>query len=56
LPKVDLVMVWSVPILGTSAQTPLDTLAQLHRHGLMVVIHGHADDAATVDIGAACRC
>jgi hypothetical protein len=53
LPKVDPVMVWSVPLLGTSAQTPLDTLNELHRHGLMVVIHGHADDDATP---AASRC
>jgi hypothetical protein len=51
LPKVDLVTVWSVPLLGMSAQTPLDTLAELHRHRPLVVIHDHADDAATIETG-----
>jgi hypothetical protein len=32
-------------------QTPLNTLAELYRHGLMVVIHGHADDGSTVETG-----
>jgi hypothetical protein len=50
LPKVDLVMVWLMSYLGTSVGSLLYALAELYRHGL-VVIHGHADDGTTVETG-----
>jgi DNA invertase Pin-like site-specific DNA recombinase len=49
--EVDVVMVWSMSHLGTSVETLLETLAELHRHGVKVVIHDHADDGATVETG-----
>jgi hypothetical protein len=38
--------------LGTSGGALLDTLADLHRCGVKVMIHDHADDRAVVETGA----
>jgi len=45
--EVDTVMVWSVHHLGTSLDNLLDILAELHRYGVKLVVHDHADDVAT---------
>jgi hypothetical protein len=39
----------SMSHLGTSINALLDTLAELHRHGVRVVIHDHAGDGAAVE-------
>jgi len=49
--EIDVVVVWSVSRLGTPVDTLLDTLAELHWHGVRLVIHGHADDGTTVEAG-----
>ena len=49
--EVDVVMVWSLHHLGTSVDTLLDTLAELHRHGVKLVVHDQPDDGSTVDAG-----
>jgi DNA invertase Pin-like site-specific DNA recombinase len=45
--KVDVVMVWTVSHLATSLDTLLDTLADLDRYGVMLVVHDQADDVET---------
>jgi hypothetical protein len=37
--------------LGISVDTRLDTVAELHRHGVKLVIHDDADGGATVEAG-----
>ena len=49
--EIDAVMVWSVHHLSTSLDGLLDTLAELHRHGVTLIVHDHANDMATVDNG-----
>jgi hypothetical protein len=41
-------MVWSVSPLGTPVDTLLDTVAELHRHGVKEVIHDRADASGAV--------
>jgi DNA invertase Pin-like site-specific DNA recombinase len=49
--EVDAVMVWSVHHLGTSVDSLLDTLAQLHQHGVKLIVHDRDNDAETVEHG-----
>jgi DNA invertase Pin-like site-specific DNA recombinase len=49
--EVDVVMVWSLHHLSTSLDGLLDTLAELHRHGVKLVVHDQPDDGTTVDAG-----
>ena len=39
---VDVIVVQSVHHLGTSVDSLLETLAELHRHGVKLVVHNHA--------------
>jgi DNA invertase Pin-like site-specific DNA recombinase len=41
--EVDIVLVRSLHHLGTSVETLLATLAELHRYGVKLVVHDHAD-------------
>lgn len=46
--EVETVVVWSLFHLGTSLDDLLDTLAELQRYGVKLIVHDHADDIATV--------
>jgi DNA invertase Pin-like site-specific DNA recombinase len=49
--EVDILMVWSICHLGTSLDDLLDTLTELHRYGVKLVVHDQADEVATVETG-----
>ena len=49
--EVDAVVVWSLHHLGTSIDGLLDTLTELHRNGVRLIVHDHSNDAATVENG-----
>src|SRR5271156_6033231 len=45
--EVDAVLVWSVSHLGTSVDTLIDTLGDLGRYGVKLVVHDHGTDVET---------
>jgi DNA invertase Pin-like site-specific DNA recombinase len=47
--EVDTVMVWSLHHLGASVDSLIDTLAELNRHDVKLVVHDHAGDGVTVE-------
>ena len=49
--EVDAVLVWSVHHVGTSVDSLLDTLGELHRNGVSLIVHDHGDGGATVEDG-----
>src|SRR4051794_28728461 len=49
--EVNAVLVWSLHHLSTALDGLLDTLAELHLHGVKLIIYGHDNDAATVEHG-----
>ena len=51
--EVDAIVVRSLHHLGTSVESLLDTLAELHRHGVKLVVHDHADAVETGGLLAA---
>ena len=51
--EVDAVVVQSLHHLGTSVDSLLETLAELHGHGVKLVVHDHADAVETGGLLAA---
>ena len=51
--EVDAIVVQSLHHLGTSVDSLLETLAALHRHGVKLVVHDHADAVETGGLLAA---
>ena len=49
--EVDVIVVQSLHHLGTSVDSLLETLAELHRHGVKLVVHDHADAGSAVETG-----
>ena len=51
--EVDAIVVQSLHHLGSSVDSLLETLAELHRHGVKLVVHDHADVVETGGLLAA---
>ena len=51
--EVDVIVVQSLHHLGFSVESLLETLAELHRHGVKLVVHDHADAVETGGLLAA---
>jgi DNA invertase Pin-like site-specific DNA recombinase len=51
--EVDAIVVSSLHHLGFSVESLLETLAELHRHGVKLVVHDHADAVETGGLLAA---
>jgi DNA invertase Pin-like site-specific DNA recombinase len=49
--EVDGVLLWSLHHLSTTLDSLLDTLAELHQHGVKLIVHDHSNDAMTVENG-----
>lgn len=49
--EIDAILVWSIHHLGTSIDGLLDTLAEIYRHGVKLIVHDHANDTMTVENG-----